>query len=185
MRSAAPPSRLRRNLWIAAILLLLYTIVGFAIVPAIVKAQLQKQLTARLGRTVTVGKVRFNPYACSITLENFDVREKDAKASFASWGRLYVNFDPLSSMVGQWAIGDVELEGFHVATTIESDGSLGFADILNRLSPPGAPPASTSAPARPIRVARLQIDQAFVDFTDKSLAKPFATRVGPFTFVVT
>ena len=185
MRSAAPPSRLRRNLWIATILLLLYTIVGFALVPAIVKAQLQKQLSEMLGRTVTVGKVRFNPYACSLTLENFDIREKDAKTSFASWGRLYVNFDPLSSIVGQWAIGEVELEGFHVAATIEPDGSLGFADILNRLSPPGAPPAPPSALARPIRVGRLHIDQAFLDFADKSRTKSFATRVGPLTFNVT
>ncbi|HEY4248222.1 MAG TPA: DUF748 domain-containing protein [Lacunisphaera sp.] len=184
MRSAAPPSRFRRNLWIAAILLLLYTIVGFAIVPAIVKSQLQERLSAALGRTVTVGKVRFNPYACSLTLENFDVREKDAKTSFASWGRLYVNFEPLSSIVGQWAIGDVELDGFHVATLIESDGSLGFADILNRLNPPGAPPALPAGPSRPIRVGRFRIDQAYVDFTDKSLARPFATRVGPFTFNV-
>ncbi|MEO6993189.1 MAG: DUF748 domain-containing protein [Lacunisphaera sp.] len=180
-----PPSRLRRNLWIAAVLLLLYTIVGFVIVPPIVKAQLQTRLSAMLGRTVTVGKVQFNPYTCSLTLENFDIREKDAKTSFASWGRLYVNFDPLSSIVGQWAIGDVELEGFHVATSIEPDGALGFADILNRLSPPGTPPVPpSSAPARPIRVGRLHIDQAYVDFTDKSRAKPFATRIGPLTFNV-
>ena len=184
MRSAAPPSRLRRNLWIAVVLLILYSVVGFAIVPSIVKSQLQTRLSDLLGRTVTVGRVRFNPYVCSLTLENFDIREKDVKTSFASWGRLYVNFDPLSSIVGHWEVGDVELEGFHVAAKIESGGSLGFADILNRLSPPGAPPAPTSRPARPIRVRRLRIYQAFVDFTDKSMAKPFATRVGPFTFNV-
>lgn len=184
MRSAAPPSRLRRNLWIAVVLLILYSVVGFTIVPSIVKSQLQTRLSDLLGRTVTVGRVRFNPYVCSLTLENFDIREKNAKNSFASWGRLYVNFDPLSSILSHWEIGNVELEGFHVAATIESDGSLGFADILNRLNPPGAPPEPPSKPARPIRVRRLRIGQAFVDFTDRSTPKPFATRVGPFTFNV-
>ena len=77
MKQGQPRSRWRRNLWIAGGLLVAFTVFGFLIAPPIIKAQLEKRASEALGRTVTVGKVRVNPYAASLTLENLDVRLKE------------------------------------------------------------------------------------------------------------
>ena len=188
MKPAPSSSRFRRNLWIAAVVVALFTVVGFFVVPPIVKAQLEKRLSAELGRTVTVGKVRFNPYALSLTLEDFDIRLKEGNGSFVGWKRLYVDFDALSSLTGDWVLSAIELDGFHLGVVIKPDGSLNFSDILAKLTPPRATPSAPVVPAkpgRPIRIGSLKVGQARMEFADQSRSKPFATILGPVTFSVT
>ncbi len=185
MVSAPLPSRRRRWLWITAVILALFTITGFFVLPPIVKAQLEKRLSAGLGRAVTVGQVRINPYALSVTLENFDIREKDGRSSFLGWSRLYINFDALASLTGDWVLSEIELDGFHAGVTVNRDGSLNFSDILAKVTAPPAAPAAPAKPARPLRIGSLKVTQARVDFADQSRHKPFATIVGPLTFAIT
>ncbi len=185
MKFANLSARTRRNLWIAGVAVVLFTITGFFILPPIVKAQLEKRASAMLGRAVTVDKVRLNPYTLSITLENLDVREKGGKASFLGWSRLYVNFDALASLTGDWVLSEIELEGFHAAVAVNRDGSYNFSDVLAKLTAAPAGPAVPAKPSRPIRIGSLKVTQARVDFTDQSRPTPFATVVGPLTFALT
>ena len=64
-----------RRAIIATVVLALYTFAGFFVLPPVVKTQLERRATTALGRAVTVGKVRVNPYTLSVTLENLEVRE--------------------------------------------------------------------------------------------------------------
>lgn len=188
MKTDQAVSRRRRNLWIAGGVLAVYTIFGFLGAPLIVKSQLEKRATAALGRTVTVGKVRVNPYAMSVTLENLDVRLKEGNGSFLGWTRLYVNADPLASIFGPWTLGTAELDGFHVAAILHKDGAFNFADIIERLNAAAAPASADAAPAGPppaVRVGRLVVTQARLDFTDESRSRPFATTLGPVSFNLT
>ncbi|MDB6126915.1 MAG: hypothetical protein JWM35_811, partial [Verrucomicrobia bacterium] len=179
-------TRVRRWIFAAAVCLVLFTVIGFFVLPPIVKAQAVKRLAAELGRTVTLGKVRMNPYALSITLEDFDIREKDGQHSFVGWQRLYVNFDALSSLTGDWVLSDIELQGFHSAVEINADGSLNFADVLAKLAPPKNGDSGTAAkPGRAIRIVSLKVADARVDFRDRSRKSPFASTIGPMTFVLT
>ena len=181
--------RSRRWMIIAATALLLFTVVGFFVLPPIIKDQAEKRLSTALGRKVTIGKVRLNPYALSITVEQFDIRLKDLDGSFLGWDRLYVNFDLLSSLTGDWVLSEIELDGYHVAAVIKPDGTLNFADLIERATalsakPPGAP-AAPAKPMRPIRIGHLAVNDARLEFSDLSRSKPFVTVLGPVTFVVT
>lgn len=180
--------RTRRNLGIALALLAVFTVVGFFVLPPIVRSQLEQRLAAALGRPVSIGQVRLNPYTLGLTVERLDIRTRDGAASFLAWQRLYVNFDALASLGGDWVLGAVELDGFRVAAALEPDGSFDFADIVARLQAEAvkSPPAATPAvPPRPVRVGRLQVKEARVDFADRSRSRPFATTLGPLTFEVT
>jgi hypothetical protein len=186
MKLANLSARARRNLVIAGRAFVLFTITGFFILPPIVKSQLEKRASAALGRTVTVGRVRLNPYTLSITLENLEVREQDGKGPFLGWTRLYVNFDALASLTGDWVLSEIELDGFNAAVAVNHDGSLNFSDILARLTTPPTGRAATPAkPSRPIRIGSFKVAGARVDFADQSRRKPFATIVGPLTFALT
>lgn len=186
MTGIAPASRLRRKLWIAGGAIALFTLVGFFVLPPIVKSQLEKRASAALGRPVTIGRVRVNPYAGSVTLEQLDVRLKDGTGSFLGWDRLYVNADPLSSLFGAWTLGAVELDGFHVTAQLKPGGAFNFSDILEKLNPPGAPPSAAPAkPGRPLLLVSLKVNGASLDFADQSRPKPFATTLGPVTFALT
>ena len=170
-----------RRLLIAGIALALFTVGGFFVAPSIVKTQLEKRAGEALGRTVTVGKVRVNPYTVSVTLEQLDVRLKDGSGSFLGWDRLYVNLDPLASIIGAWTVGEIELDGFHVTAQLKPDGSFNFSDILARLNAPAAP----AKPGRPLHIGSLKVAHARVDFADQSRAQPFTTTLGPLSFALT
>ncbi len=178
-----PPRLRRRLIVIAAGLVLLAVLVIFAL-PPVVKSQAEKRLSAVLGRTVTIERVRLNPATLAITLENFDVREKSGDASFLAWNRLYVNFDALASLGGDWVLAEIELDGFRGAVAINPDGTFNFSDLLAKFSVPPAP-TGPKEPVRPVRVGSLSVKQARVDFADRSLSRPFSTMVGPLTFELT
>jgi hypothetical protein len=177
-----------RRWWIAAAILFgLYTAIGFLVLPPIVKAQAEKRLSAELGRKVSIGRVRLNPYTLSLTVRKFDIREKDGATSFLTWDRLYVNFEALASLRGDWVLGDVALEGFHARVAIVPDGSFNFSDVIAKLSAASAPPVKTPPSAeasRPIRVENLKVTYARVDFSDRSRAQPFDSVIGPVTFAL-
>ena len=179
----------RQRRWsIAAVVgLFLFTVVGFFVLPPIVKSQAEQRLSTMLGRKVTIGKLRMNPYALSMTIEQFDIQRKQGDGSFLGWDRLYVNFDALGSMFGEWVVSDVELDGAHLGVVILPDRTLNFADLLQRVAAltARAPGAPAPKPMRPIRIVSLKVNSARVEFQDQSRRKPFATVLGPVTFAVT
>lgn len=175
--------RLRRMLWIAGGLFAVFTIFGFFIAPPIIKSQLEQRASAALGRKVTVGHVRVNPFVVSLTLENLDVRLKEGDGSFLGWTRLYVNLDPLDSIFGAWTVGAVELDGFHVTALLKKDGTFNFTDIIERLNAAtAAQPATPAKPLPAVRVDRVQVQDARFDFMDQSRSRSFATTLGPVSF---
>ncbi len=176
-------TRRRRRWFIAtAALILAYSVAGFLVLPGVIRSQGEKRLSSELGRAVSIGKVRINPFALSVAVEGFDIREKSGSGSFLGWDRLYVRFDAIRSLGGAWVLGDVELVGFHAAVAVNPDGSYNFSDLLAKLAGPAAPGSPQARPHRPLRVASMTVEGARVDFSDHSLVHPFATRVGPLTF---
>ncbi len=181
-----PSPRQRRWLIAAAIVLGLFTVTGFFILPPIVKAQAEQRISAELGRKVTIGKIRMNPYAVSMTIEQFNIELKDGTGSFLGWDRLYVNVDVLGSLFGEWVVSDIELDGAHLGVEILPNGALNFADVIAKATalaavPAGAPPPK---PMRPIRVGSLKVNSARLEFKDLSRSQPFQTELGPVTFAL-
>ena len=80
-----PSSPRRRKLlrWVVG-LLLAYAIVGFLIVPPIIRVVAVKQLRQLLGREVSIEKVRVNPFALSGSICGFLVKDLDGEP-LLSW----------------------------------------------------------------------------------------------------
>lgn len=173
----------RRRRWLiaAVVAFVLFSVAGFFIAPPIVKAQLLKRASKLLDRTVTLGKVRVNPYTQSVTVEDFDIKERGSNASFVGWKRLYVNLDVLSSLTGSWVLSEIELDGFHASVAINPDQSYNFTDLVTRF---GIPANRPDKPERPIRFVSLKVSQARIDFSDQSRKTPFKSTVGPLTFAL-
>jgi len=177
-------SRRKRRRLVAGVVVVLvaYVFVGFFALPPIVRSEAERRLSAELGRAVSIGRIRLNPITLSVTVEQLDVKERDGTTSFLGWSRLYVRFDALRSLAGAWVLGDIELDQFHAGVVVNPDGSFNFSDLLAKFAPvPGKP---SEAPSRPVKVGRLEVREAKVDFRDRSLAHPFSTTAGPLTFAL-
>jgi uncharacterized protein involved in outer membrane biogenesis len=174
----------RRWLIATASALVAVALVGFFILPPIVRSQGEQRLSQALGRDVTIGRVRLNPFALSATIEDFAIKEKDSAATFLGWRSLYVRFDLTRSIFGEWVVGAVRLDGFRAAVTVNPDGSFNFSDLLTKVAA-AAPAAKTpSAPSRPVLVGSLAVSDAAVSFADLSLKHPLRSQVGPVTFLL-
>ena len=68
--SVLPPRPARPKPWgkIAVIALVIYSLLGFLVLPAVVKWQLRKQLPGLTHRVAKVEQVRMNPFALSLTV---------------------------------------------------------------------------------------------------------------------
>ncbi len=174
-----------RFLKILAVLVVVYALVGFFVVPPIAKKQIEERMEEELGRSVTVARVRVNPFAISATVEGLEVSAPDGSASWIGWERFYVNADPLKSFTGDWAVGRIALHGFHGAVEVREDGTLNFSDLIEKFGERASEPSEPSIWARPVRIDRLDVTNAQVTFTDRSKPEDFKTVIGPMNFALT
>ena len=77
--NSLPPRRRKLALW-ALGLLLFYTIVGFLILPPIVRSVAVKQLSKQLDREVSIEKIKINPFALSTTVRGLLIKDKDGRS---------------------------------------------------------------------------------------------------------
>jgi hypothetical protein len=157
--SAAParkPRRLRKLLFWAIGLFLVYTIVGFFILPPIVRSVAVKQLTQQLGREVTIQQVKLNPFAFSGTIRGVLIKEKNGEP-FLSWDEAYGNFQATSLFGHTWVFKELRTSQPFIHVQMNSDGTFNFSDILAKFSTNSAP--KPKAPPGPTKQLALRIDQ--------------------------
>ena len=80
-----------------AILVLLYTIVGFFVAPPIIKSILTSTVEKELGRQATVRDIKLSPFALSVTVRDFELKDPTGEP-FVGFEEFYANFQ-LSSIV--------------------------------------------------------------------------------------
>src|ERR1035437_8378918 len=93
---ASEQPRWRRRQLGAGAAFLVYVLVGFFVLPPIMKSQLLKRLPAATKRQASIRQVKFNPLVLSLTIRGLSLTKPDGQV-FASWEELYVNFQ-LSSL---------------------------------------------------------------------------------------
>lgn len=171
-----------RWLLIAAGVFALYVIVGFFVAPPIVRSQLEKRLAAELGREVRVEKVRINPLTLSGAIEGFAIREASGQGDFVAWRRAFANVDSWSVFSSEWRFDEVTLDGARANVAVDREGRFNFADILERFTAKEeTEPVSTDKP-RALRIVRLTVSDARLDYAEDLPTAPFATTVGPVSF---
>ncbi len=89
--------------------LLLYTLMGFLLVPYGVKNGVVRLLEHDLGRSAQIEVVKFNPYTLSLTVHGFEVHDTDG-VRLAAFTQFSVNFELISLFNRAWTFNEVRLE---------------------------------------------------------------------------
>lgn len=80
-------------IWVVSILLL-YTLIGFFLLPWLAERQLVKTLHERLGVEASVEKIHFNPYTFEATVDKLHLANEQNEP-LAAWEQFYLNLQPL------------------------------------------------------------------------------------------
>ncbi|MDB6124965.1 MAG: uncharacterized protein JWQ71_3958 [Pedosphaera sp.] len=169
----------RCSKWIVSLLitLVIYTIVGFFVVPAIVKSQMLKRIPALTHRQASVEQVKVNPYALSLTIRGFSLKETNGDV-FTSFDEFYANFQLSSIFKQAWVFKEITLKRPFSQITYRQDGTFNFADLLNNTNSP-APTTNTSSVPPRIIIGQLMITNGAVSFTDLTRKTPFHSQFIP------
>ncbi|HXE42831.1 MAG TPA: hypothetical protein VN516_07385, partial [Candidatus Baltobacteraceae bacterium] len=128
----------RKTVIVILSLLCLYALVGFLILPPIVRSVAVKQLSQQLGRDVAIEKVYINPFAFSGAIRGLIIKEKDG-SPFVSWDEVYVNLQPTSVFGKAWTVKEISTTKPFVHVAVNADGTFNFSDILAKLSASATP----------------------------------------------
>src|SRR5277367_4047678 len=140
-------------------LLVAYTIIGFLILPPIIRAVAVKQIARQLDREVSIQKIKLNPFVLSTTVDGLLIKDKDGQP-FVSWDEVYVNFQ-LSSFFGKaWVFKEISTTKPFVRVQMNLDGTFNFSDLITRFSTNAAPAKKTASQPLVLHVEKLQIDGA-------------------------
>jgi len=162
---------------VAAVLLCLYAVAGFLVAPAIIKSKAPAIIEQKLGRQAGVNHVRLNPFALSLTVRGFDLKEPNGE-SFVGFEELYVNFQLSSLFRLALTFADVSLKKPHGHVKVLADGTLNFADLLAKVAK-GESPQRPGGELPPVIVQRLHIEGGRFVFSDLSLPTPYEETIFP------
>jgi Domain of Unknown Function (DUF748) len=153
------PRALRIAAWTAVVLMSLMLAVWFT-GPYVVSRIGQDSLTKLLGRSVTFGSVRIEPWDLALTIEDLRVARAGVTAQAAAASapapqlevkRLRVDLDARSVMRLAPIVEGTQIDGPHLRFARTGAGRYDFEDIVQRLSAP--PPEGSSPDDEPQRFA--------------------------------
>jgi hypothetical protein len=175
---ALSPKQRKLVIW-SVILLAGYTVIGFLILPPIIRSVTASQLHQQLDRDVSIRQVKLNPFTFSATIRGFLIQDKDGQP-FVSWDEVYVNFQPTSFFGRAWRFKEINVIKPFVHAQVNQDGTFNFSDLIAKFAPPGSEEA-TNTPSRPLalRIDRLHIAGAKAKMSDLTTREPFNRVIGP------
>lgn len=170
-------AKLRKPVIILAALLLLYAVIGFFIIPAVIQSQGPKMLTEKIGRPVSLPRATFNPFTLSMTLEEFQIDETDGQKILA-FDRLLIDFTLRSLLRRTMDFEKVHLTAPYVWVDIFANGHLNLLELLPEKSDEEEPEDENQKPF-PVWIDDLKIENGHVRFDDLSHKTPFEANITP------
>ena len=168
------------------IFLVLFSIIGFFILPPVVKSILIDKLSQTLHRQVAIQKISINPFNLTASLKGVVIREPSRAQTFVSFDEFYVNAQGFSSLFKRAVIlKEVRLVRPYVHISRNEDGTYNFSDLI----PKGGPKETKETKPLQFSLNNIHIINGSIDFEDRpmkmrhtareiNLTVPFISDVG-------
>ncbi|MEE9911772.1 MAG: DUF748 domain-containing protein [Deltaproteobacteria bacterium] len=154
-------------------LVILITITGFLILPAVLKPVLTKKISEALHRETSIAQIKINPFALSATIRGFKLADPGKNSPFVSFDELHVNVAVMTSIFRRAVIlEEIRLDKPYVGVTRREDGSYNFSDLIPREE------AKKEEPSKPFLFSlnNIQIVNGSIDFQDQPNKTDHAIR---------
>ncbi len=148
------------------IFFVVFTLVGFFVLPPIAKSILTKQLSQNLHREVTIERIKVNPYTLSISVRGLTIKDKGSPETFVSFGEIFLNFQSFSALRMALIFSEIRLTQPYIKITRNQDGSYNFSDLLEKKE--SKPPEQEKSKSKPLRFSlnNIRIENGSIDFWD-------------------
>ncbi|MGZ8245442.1 DUF748 domain-containing protein [Methylomagnum sp.] len=168
------------NRWLLTLtaVLLIYTLIGFSLVPFLVQHYTPRLAADWLKRRASVSEVQFNPYSFTVEIRDLAFDEADGQPLLAL-KRLFLDFEPSQFLASRTlALADLQLDGPSASLVLDPVGKLNLAKIAASLpqSEEPTPPPADEPPPRFV-LGRFTLTDGAVKFTDLGKSPPINETV--------
>jgi hypothetical protein len=161
------------KIWLSrlTLALILYSLLGFFLIPWLIKTQTPGLIKESLKREARLEHVAFNPFTLELKLDGFKLLESDKKSPFISFEHLYLNYG-LWQTLKHWGIGiqAIHLDGLYGHLNIKGPQQFNFSDLLSEQKPE---PEETESTAPTLWIGDLNITDGRFLFEDQTRNKPY------------
>ena len=161
---ATPLFRILRWLTMAVVI---YAFLGFLVAPLVAKWQLTKILTHQLAREVTIEKLAINPFALSIRVRGFLMKEPSGGEPTVRFDELYLNLSLTSLFRLAPVLDEIRLVHPVIRIVRNADKSYNYTDLIEKFTanpaPPGPPPRFS--------LNNIELVNGRIDFDDRPEGK--------------
>ncbi|MGK2913745.1 MAG: DUF748 domain-containing protein, partial [Porticoccaceae bacterium] len=191
VRQALWPQRSTPERWgiVLTTLFALYLLLGFLLVPVIVKQQLIAQTHKATGREMTVEHVKFNPLRLALTINGLSLKEANGEP-FAGWDSFYVNFEASSLFKRALTFAEIRLTKPRAQVRRLTADTFNFTSMISGAAPAQATPEppkpeSTEPAALPaILIQQLSVSDGELVYRDDTHAEAPVLKYLPVNFSV-
>ncbi|WP_411726538.1 DUF748 domain-containing protein [Methyloglobulus sp.] len=173
-----PFARFLKPFIITVCLVAAYAVLGFYIVPAVLKSKIPSIIQEETGRKASVTNIEFNPFTLLASIQGFKIQEKD--------GQPFVGFDNFNVKINAFqsikqlalVIDEITLNKLTIYLAKQKDGKFNFEDM--------AKPKKQEEPKEPdddeifpINIVKLSIKEGKLFWDDKHFNKPVSEELSP------
>jgi uncharacterized protein involved in outer membrane biogenesis len=167
---AATPSpglarTLRNGAVLLAVIAAVYALVGFLVLPSLLRPKVETHATQLLDRRTTLGRLEFNPFTLRARLADFAIADRDPQRPFLRFDSLDVDVSAASLWKFAPILDEVHVVRPKIDLTRNSDGSYSIDDVIARLA------ARPAGPAPQFSVSNIEVDDGSVSFDDRPHAR--------------
>jgi hypothetical protein len=159
----------------------LYALVGFLLLPYLIKAYGVPAASEQLQHPVVLREVAFNPFTLALRLNGLEVREQD-QTPIIGFEEFVVNVRATTLFFQTLGFDEIRLVMPFVAAKVNREGKLNLLGLVPPSDEAAAPvETAVGEPKRmmPLEIGLLEIDNGIVEFRDESKAKPVSMDIVP------
>lgn len=149
-----------------------YALIGFKVVPKIIRAQAIDYARAEWNKPLTLGEIKVNPFTFELDMRVIVLQ--DAGRPLLSLQRLHVDFQASSLFKRAFVFNAVLMEKPFARAVIRPDGSLNLADLL--------PKEKNDEPVPNVWIGDFSVSAGQVNFADHSRALKPDKVLAPISF---
>ena len=167
-RAAPRPTwmrRLRNGAVALAVLVAVYALLGFLVLPLVAKPRAEAALTEASGRQATIGRLEFNPFTLRARVIDFALADREPGRFLARFAALDLDVSAASLRYRAPVFDAVRLSQPRIELTRNADGTYSFDDLIAKA---GAQP---EGPSPLFSLNNIEVDGAEVVLDDRTHRK--------------
>ncbi|HME40192.1 MAG TPA: DUF748 domain-containing protein [Steroidobacteraceae bacterium] len=164
---------------IAALLLALYALAGFLLVPRLLRSALLEDIPKTVDATPTVGDVHFNPFLFQLEIKDFSLAAPGGE-KLLGFERLFVDFELSSIWHRAYTFGHIDIDAPRVNAVVARDASLNLMRLRPKAKPVETAAKNQALPS--IRIGSFKVSKGLVTYEDHSRPSEFTAKLEPINF---